>query len=152
MTRLIRYSIYLCILLISTACTQNNGNIGNLFGAWSLEAMTVGSDDKEFPDNEYTTLRFQNEIACFSRILNDQIETNRYCTWTRSDNSITFDFKHHDNTTEQGQNYYAAPEWLDMPLNSTFTMTIRQLDSKHLVLTWQRVGLAEITYKFDRTW
>jgi len=55
-------SALLLALLLTSGCTQNNGHIGKLFGAWLMTEMTIDNTPKTFEKGAFTTVAFQNNI------------------------------------------------------------------------------------------
>ena len=93
------YLLLLFLPLIAGSCTQNNGRIGNLFGSWVLESLTVDGAPEDLSGPDYTSLAFQSNIACFTYYDGDFSTTRVYCTWVKTDNIITFDFRNHSDKT-----------------------------------------------------
>lgn len=140
--------------LLSGGCTQNNGHIGDLFGAWALIDVTdqdgnivVSTDDADF-----STLRFQSDIAVFAHDTGGTVTGVSTCTWSRADGMLLFDFGHSDNDNAAGSGPYAPPAWLLFPDGQNIAATLRALDSAHLIFTIGKPSGESLTYNFQRTW
>lgn len=135
------------LLWLLTACTQSDGHIGPLFGAWTLVEMTDSGEAVSFPAEDYSTIAFQNNLARFMYHKADGEVLTRYCTWTQSDNIITFDFNH----TEGGTgNNLTPPQWLHFPAKEcSFTLAGPSKGCFTLTGTGVASGL---TFKYEKTW
>lgn len=143
----IKTVILLMLLVLGASCTQNDGRIGPLFGAWTLTEMTDDGETVVFPDGDYSTIAFQTDLVRFMYHQSDGTVLVRYCTRTMSANTITFDFNH----TEGGTgNNLTPPDWLRFPgKECTFTLT----GPADGVFTLTGTGNASgLTYKYKRTW
>ncbi|MDE6207617.1 MAG: lipocalin-like domain-containing protein [Muribaculaceae bacterium] len=152
MKTIIRYIVCVAALCMAASCTQNNGNIGDFFGAWVLRSMTIDGVEKTFADNEYTTLRFQSHIAMFNLFVDEQSQYVSLATWTDDDSSLLLNFDHSDDNNGTMQGPYAPPAWLEMPHDDFIRLTITRLDGKHLDLLLNTPESQTITYNFERTW
>lgn len=150
-----KVKIYIAILLlglVGTSCTQNNGHIGNLFGAWVMTEMTVDGEPKVFPDEVYTTVAFQNDVVRFDYHYAYGSYYERYGTWTLVDNTLTLVFNHHDDQYGPGGGSYGTPDWLGFPTDKPVEVTMSEAGSSRM--TWITSGAdgEVLIYKFERTW
>lgn len=81
--------------LVSTSCTHNNGDIGDWFGSWRIESISIDGD----PDPEYTRpcviWKFQNaatEILMPDFDNHTTIGPTATGTWHEEDGYLTVDF------------------------------------------------------------
>ncbi len=148
--------IFLPIILLGIlalgGCTQNNGHIGRLFGAWVMTEMTVDGVEKVFPDDVYTSMAFQSGVVRFDYHYAHNSRTERYGSWVETDNNVTFNFTHSDDNTTAGTGHYAAPDWLDLPQKTKIDMTIADCGGGRLTLVYATPDGKTIIYKFERTW
>lgn len=138
--------------IVWTACTQNNGRIGTLFGSWSLEEMTCDGTIVPLPDGAAgATVSFQGGGAVFQLLYGPDYCENSTCTWTRLDNSIVFDFNHTAGGSEPGTGHLAPPAWLRFSA-LTETIHIIELNGSHFYFGRTGNDGLVYTYKFNRTW
>ena len=142
----------LLTLVLLSGCTQNNGHIGKLFGAWLMTEMTIDNTPKTFEKGAFTTVAFQNNITRFIYHTDELTYTERYGTWQRADNILSLDFNHGDDTAAPGTGRYQAPEWLDMPAKSVVDVTISELNPGRMTWVYNDPQGRVIIYKFERTW
>lgn len=139
-------------VLFLTACTQPAGNIGDLFGSWSLQEMTCDGNPLSLPENsEGTTVSFQGNIAMFNIYYDNEETGSSVCTWIRTDDTMTFDFNNSDNAHPAGTGIYAAPSWLGFS-GPTVTIYISELNGRHFNFTRTASDGRIYTYKYNRTW
>lgn len=149
MTHSLKIFVLLLAMLLG-ACTHNDGDIGPLFGSWSLDEVEGPLD---LPEGKATVMEFQNNLVEF--ILSDGAYIpfqKRFGTWVREGDIMTFDFTHYSDGEKPGHGAFAAPEWLGFPENSIFTVYIERLDSGHFTFVYTLADGQTITYKFLRTW
>ena len=148
----ISYILLMSLMTIVTACTQNDGHIGKFFGSWVLTEMTVGNTATDFPQGQYTTMSFQNDVVKFILHQPDGSYEERFGTWTESDGMLKLDFTHSDDRYDAGTAIYRAPEWLDFPAKTITDLLIADMTDGKLTLVLDRTDGEEIVYKFERTW
>ncbi len=140
------------LAMLCAGCTQNNGRIGDLFGAWALQNMTKNNEPLELQkDAEGAAISFQGNIVRFSLIFNAFEIYNNYATWIRTDDTLIFDFNNWSDDTDPGMGGYAPPYWFEMT-ELTEIVVINRLDNEHLDLVrYDNDGNIYI-YNFERTW
>ena len=86
------FIFYVLLGILMTACTQNNGHLGPLFGSWSLVGLTEDGKPVELEDK--TVFSFQNELVRVVKIeeFPNQSET-RYGNFTHSGDQLTLKFQ-----------------------------------------------------------
>lgn len=152
MKRLINSIIALVALLAASSCTQNNGNIGELFGSWALREVTIDDTPADMAEATPTVFSFQANVVRVTYYDDEYYHFNYLGTWTRSDNTLDFDFTHHNNATAPGEGPYSAPTWLDFETGVVTHTTIVRLDRGHLDFTRITPGGTTYLYKFEKTW
>ncbi len=152
MIRNIRITIFSLCLALAFASCQNGGRIGKLFGSWVLEEMSADGEPLPLPAGvEAGFISFQGVFVRFSIDYGMEQDSRSFATWTRVDDTITFDFDHYSDGTEPGTGGYAPPAWLFFDRLEE-TITISRLDNSHF--DFFRTGSDGMiyTYKFKRTW
>lgn len=87
--------IYLIVILASllSACTRNDGDIGELFGMWRVVAIEV--NDVELNDYSGTLyFEFQSGVYC-QKLVNESLHTcdDQYASWCyQSKDEVVVDF------------------------------------------------------------
>lgn len=151
--RLSFFPVLLLCLTLLCGCTTNNGDIGNLYGTWALEAVDIDGTPQTAwqEDGKYfVNWQFQNNIVEISRfdILHSSITS--VGTWTRDDETMTFDFTHYDDDNPAGTGIYAAPSWILFPDGVT-SFSVLKSDNKNLVLSTTLADGRRLTYSLRKT-
>ncbi len=146
------FPVLFFIYLFAASCTQNNGNIGDLFGSWVLDSMTVDGQVSELPEEYYTTWSFQGEILMVTKVDQYHATDKHYGTFTHSSSVLTLDFIHHSDAIPEGTGMYSAPTWLGFPAAGVFNLSVEELSGKNMVLSWTSQSGQNYTYKFSKTW
>ena len=139
------------IALVAVACTQNNGHIGPIFGAWSLTEMKV--DDKPVAvAGEGTIFSFQDEVIQVTHLIGDHGDYTKYFgNFTIDGSTLTLKFAAGAGTDEGYQ--YTAPSWLLFPTDGApIAFEIKKLEAKHLVIERTGADGQRYVYFFDKTW
>lgn len=132
--------------LILAGCTHNDGDIGPLFGSWSLRAIDIdGKPDPDFVEDA-TFFAFQSDVIEVSFIDMHHNKRVRRGTWLRDDDMLILDFSHHDDKYPPSTNTYAPPEWIHITKPIT-RMKILRLSGKEMVLSTD-----SYTYSLRKTW
>lgn len=136
--------IAIVLAFTANSCTQNNGYIGDLFGSWVLQEMTIDSDVKEFPSDTYITISFQGDVAMFV-LADDRHNTIKtYSLFTHDDDILTFNF---------ANGFYLDSPILLLGFNSEIEITkITKLNNNNLNFTRTDNEGKIYNYKFKRTW
>lgn len=136
------------LMLLLSACAQNDGYIGFWFGTWAIDSITI--DGKEMTswndDGTWTNVSFQNNIANFCRNWESTETESHWCTWTTNDDDskITFNFTHSDNANAPGEGTYSAPAWIYFEPGIT-TMDV-QHSGKRMVWTTTHSSGQKVVY------
>lgn len=124
-----RHNIYytvLCLIVIvmsTISCTRNNGDIGEYFGTWKLEKITIdGEIDADYDGNMFW--KFQSTVFCMQMVDEYHGSDTRWGTWRETANMLTLDFTHHDNNNPVGAPIYSPFEQSYLPSESVVNLTI----------------------------
>ncbi len=146
----VRY--FIVIIALFLASCQNNGNIGDLFGTWRVDEYTV---DGVIQTNKVkqTTFSFQSGVVYVAVLLNEyQQHIARYGTWVDNGDTFILNFTHFDDSTPQGTDIYAVPEWLGMTSEEVIIMKVDKHTSSDMEWSWiDDKGVTRI-YKLHKTW
>ena len=94
---LLRGIVVLLMLCGISSCTQNDGNIGEWFGHWKLNTISVnGAVDDEYGGNIFFS--FQSKTFCQTMMYADHRAEHRFANWDNRDTYfiITFPFETDD--------------------------------------------------------
>lgn len=122
----------LIIMLLTSGCTQNNGEIDPWFGTWRLESLTCDGE----PSDDYhgqMTWSFQNNIICLVTDLGHHSYTQTWGTWAapEGERKLLLDFDQRDDIN--GTNVYTPPSWLGFD-GLQPTLTIVSQSSREMTL------------------
>ncbi len=131
-------------LLFLIGCTRNDGDIGDLFGRWRLESLTVDGIQEELYDEETLlySWSFQSSLLFIQVIQPYYSYYNVKGTWEREDNILRINFGY---TGDDGEMYYAPPENLHLE-RGVNDMKILRLTSGELIL--ERSGENDVKYVY----
>ncbi len=117
------------VAMMAGGCTQNNGNIGDLFGEWRLEELKADGKPQKLYDDEVLlyTWEFQNSLVFIQTIMPHQDYRTSRGTWTREGDILAIDFSHRDNDGP-----YLAPEALHLENGGVTPLHVITLDGKNL--------------------
>ncbi len=148
----LRILILLLAVAAGSACTQNNGHIGPLFGSWHLENMTCDGENLPQPEGTDTYWSFQG--AVLNVLLVETMYESLFfiATWERDGDKLALDFTHSSDISEPGTGFYAAPYWMGFPENEVLDLDIRRLDGSRLILHWTSKEGKKYIYNFNKTW
>lgn len=142
------YAVAMVLLLLSS-CT-NHGDIGFLYGQWSMKAMTIDGEDADVDVKAYFW-KFQNNIIEIQKIL--EFHNGMYCvgTWEESDNVLLLNFDHKE-LYEGEDNWvrYTPPSELGIPGRTISPLQIERLTGSDLVLRFDRSDGKVYRYTFKK--
>ena len=93
--KLLRYISVIAILLMTCACTRNDGNIGYLFGQWKLVSMTTdGVDIPNYKGNVYWS--FQNTTIEMKVVIETGEVYQTFGNFKEMDNTLFLNFPDED--------------------------------------------------------
>ncbi len=144
--------VVLFVVLFLSSCVTNNGDIGNLYGSWVLDAVDIdGVEQTSWKDDgSFTTWNFQNNIILVRRATAIHDANYVVGTWVRDDNTLTVDFNHKDDETPAGTGLYEAPIWIYFEHGVT-TLTYLKDESKKMVLATTLSDGRRITYTLHKS-
>lgn len=91
MRTLIKNLMLAVIVLTLGGCMQHNGDIGDWFGTWKLEAMTIdGAEDPSYEGNIF--FKFQTGLVSMVEVYPYQEYTDRFGTWQEVGSTLILDF------------------------------------------------------------
>lgn len=150
MMRKLIFTLFVTVVLCG--CRVNNGDIGDFFGSWLLESMTVDGVEAEDFDSESTFWEFQNNIIKITRVTPQLNSDGRWGTWVDNGSQLFLDFTHYEDGVAPGTGSYQAPEWLDMPQNEIIALTFDKRASRRMIL-WRTDALGRrIAYSLRKIW
>lgn len=96
----------LVVSIIIASCTHNNGDVGEYFGTWKLENISVnGENDAAYVGDIFW--KFQSSVFCMEQV-NDRFDTeNRWGTWMNDGKMLRLDFSHYDDAHPEGADFYS---------------------------------------------
>lgn len=133
-------------------CRVNNGDIGDFFGSWLVESLTVDGVTPDDFDDESSYWEFQNNIIKVTYVT-DRLETiGRWGTWEDDGQHLLLDFTHCEDGYEPGTEMYQAPEWLYMPAGKVISLTFVSRSPKHMKLSFTDSDGRRIDYSLRKIW
>lgn len=153
--------LFIAVLLAGTACTVNNGDIGDLYGTWNIESVTVDGqpyDSWATDDFPYTTVEFQNNICMIKRIGKYHDMVVRVSTWSWTGGSsidhnvISLDFNHSDDNNPASTGIYEAPAWLLLGGMTKADFQVTYPDRRTMLWTTVTDDGLTISFRMRRTW
>lgn len=141
--------IALIMTLLLCGCTQNNGNIGPIYGSWSLISLSENDEPVELEDE--TVFSFQNEIVQVVKLAVPPYNaTYRYGNFSIVDNILTLKFQ--EKPTEKDSHLFLTPTWLHFPQDGRpIQFDISSLKGNKMILDMRANGKS-YTYTLKRTW
>lgn len=124
------------LVALATACTQNNGYIGNWFGAWTMTSIEADGTPLADYDSGSLTWKFQSTVVNMTLVEPYHVAIDYFGTWQKlSDTQLELNFTHRDYRTPSGTDYYSPPTITHLPA-AISVLQIRQFTSKRLVLEY----------------
>ena len=104
---LFRISTLILAIMSLCGCTCNDGDIGNWFGTWHLDEMTIGGEtDTSYGGDLFW--QFQNNVFCMRKVTEYHEYYPRWGTWAEIDGkTLRLDFTHHDDKYPPGSDWYS---------------------------------------------
>lgn len=153
MKQLRTYLAIISIAIMAAGCTQNNGNIGRLFGSWVLDEATLDGAPLVLPEGTETFWSFQGDIIMVTLSHGNHEYSKRYGTFSElPDNIMRLTFTYSSDAVPEGTGIYGAPEWLGFPSSGVFDLSVADSPKNRLVLTYSAPGNGIYIYKFSKTW
>lgn len=121
----------MCCLSL-TGCMQHNGNIGDWFGTWKLESMSVdGVDSPDYDGNIF--FQFQTDVVRMVEVDTERPATRRECfgRWNENDRTLTLDFSY----TADGMGSLFEPVPASLMHKGVNTLNVDSQSSKRMQWT-----------------
>lgn len=135
-----------CLTL--SGCMQHNGDIGDWFGTWKLESITIdGTESADYQDNIF--FQFQTDKVRIVAIDLEPPATRTECfgRWTETDKTLTIDLSH--TSASNPGHFNPLPESLMTKGVNTFTIDSKS--SKRMQWTMQTVNPERtVTYSLKK--
>lgn len=143
--------IALCISF--NACTHNNGDIGNLFGTWKLQSITInGEIDSTYQNN--VLWKFQATVMSMIRandVTHERQEGWGSWEYANDETQLVVNFTHTDDyNPKTGSSKYSPLPETYIPKASISTLDIIELNNSKLTLKYISEDGKEYIYKFKR--
>lgn len=142
-TRLICIMLLAAICTLTPGCTRNDGDIGNLFGTWSLRQIII--DGTDAPDYEGgMSWSFQNDIVWFITVGDHEDSTQRWAKWAwkTEDEVMLIDFIH----GSDGEGTFSPDPVLHFPDKTTVELQVLNFQGKDLTLCYTSPAGARQVY------
>lgn len=130
--RALSLKLLLLTALCLSSCMQHNGDIGDWFGTWHLQTITVdGIEDNSYESNYF--FQFQTDKVRLSEVAPSgypDLLDECFGRWKQEGNTLTLDFSY----TSNSGSYWTpmAGTYLEKGVNH---LEINTLSSKNLILT-----------------
>ncbi len=153
--RLIRHISPLALVAIMMAvvsgCTHNNGDIGPLFGSWTLQEIVIdGTPDASYGHN--MTWNFQNHNLSIMTVYphHDRAENMGTWEWVNQDRVISINFTYENSEGVVGGSPFCPPPGLHLPTGQILVMDVMQLTSSDMTLVYESADGEMIKYRFTK--
>lgn len=126
----------ICFVISLVSCVTNDGDIGLLYGQWTLTGLTIDSESTEI-DVKLYFWRFQSDIIKIQRYEGNNHSSSSVGTWERSENDLYLNFTHSAATEGSGNwDFYNPPPELGIPGREISLLNIERLTNKDMVLRY----------------
>lgn len=139
------------MMAVVTGCTHNNGDIGPLFGSWTLQEITIdGTPDASYGHN--MTWNFQNHNLSIMTVYphHDRAENMGTWEWVTQDRVIGLNFTYKNADGVVGGSPFCPPPGLHLPSGQILVMDVAQLTSSDMTLVYENADGEMIKYKFTK--
>ena len=138
---------------IIAACTHNDGNIGDWFGAWKLREITInGTPDAAYGGNMFW--KFQSATIEICVLDEYHGRTDSWGSWEEVTSSsgkvLRLNFTHSDNDHPVGSSKYSPPKVTHLPAATISDLDVLQLNSKNLHLRYVAPDATVYEYTFTK--
>lgn len=139
----------LIVAVTFVSCTHNNGDIGEYFGTWKLETISVdGNTDSAYGGDIFW--KFQTSVICMERVTELHDTENRWGTWAQIGSDVLrMDFTHHDDTHPEGSDMYSPFPETYIP-NGVTDLTIMSMSGSSMVLGYTKDDGTVIKYNLKK--
>lgn len=145
----IKFLFITCLAFLLGSCTRNDGNIGDLFGIWRLETLTVDGEEINFLYGNVRayTWSFQSHIIYIRSIYDYNESGGFFGTWTKDNSILILNFTHEN---DNGTSGYRPPSALHLSSDGVTPLSIHTLTSRHLEVSYVNANGKEYGYKFKK--
>lgn len=142
------FRTFVLTILLLAGCTDNNGDIGPLFGTWHLEH--ISSDKGDYIEPSPTMFwMFQSSVVCFQTLSDFHESYEDWASWQIEDNKMVINLDNHDDSIPPGIFPYEVPDIAGFPKTPCkMYLDILQLDSKYMSLKYFNNEL-QATYTYE---
>lgn len=123
-----KLTLIIFALLAVMGCT-NNGDIGPLYGQWTLQTFTADGESKADVACHDYSFKFQNNIVEICKQLGHNNAYICYGTWTLSGDELTLNFTH---SSSASTSEYTPPAELGLPAQAITAAHVSELSSGKL--------------------
>ncbi len=118
----------MALALAATACTHNNGDIGELFGTWQITGCRIADMDMRLPGNEY--ISFQGTVINFRHVdeVNKTFTDHAWGNWARTNDDIAVTLS---------DNWFDKTNLPEAPDGKTLTLHIDTLTPSSMELSYE---------------
>lgn len=130
-------AIAVATVLTQSACTQNDGHIGPLFGMWRLQQIRHddGSVMLSYDSDSKFVFCFQNDVVCIKKLIGHHETEDFWGSWQRSSDRLILDYTHSDDEALPGEWPYSIPDGIGFPqAPAVIDLTVKQLDGSKMEL------------------
>lgn len=142
MRKKIIYHLLLLSLIIlmspGQSCTRNNGDIGPIFGRWSLKSVQcVNAPQLEWEGDLF--LAFQNDVVQMTQTFNQNYSEATFGKYRLYDNTLFLEFNDADRPVNPA-----------FGLPSEARLQVLELSDRKLILEYNPSQDASVTYTFQK--
>ncbi len=134
----------LLLTVLSSGCTRNDGDIGDLFGWWTLDTLTADGAEQDLLSDEVLlyTFSFQTDIVQIQQTFPHADFMRWKGMWSRDEETLYLDFGH----TDDAGGYYEPPVELHL-IRGTTPLSILTLNGKRMHLRYKN-SESGVTYDY----
>lgn len=134
--RMVYVAIGCFFSFLMASCVTNEGDIGPLYGQWSLTSMTVDSEASDIDVRLYFW-KFQNDIIQIQKDTGFNRTSYSIGTWERTGDTLYLNFTH-SAAPEGSENWatYNPPPELGIPGRVITPLQIEKLSGKDMSLQY----------------
>ena len=139
------------LLLTASACTQNHGYIGRLFGSWYLYEMTCDGEAVDIAQYGDAFWSFQSNLIVITIEYDHHCVSKSYGTWTETDGNLILDFSY---TYEHGslEDAYEPPVWMGLVKKPDNVLHYLEKSGKSMLLRFTDADGKVFEYYFRKTY
>lgn len=147
MNKIIKALLPIFILSIFSSC-QNNGNIGDWYGMWKLQSITIdGVDDPEYEPNVFW--KFQTGVIQMVRYSETSGSTGTG-TWKEKNGILELTYEYSDNSNPEASRKYSTLSGMHLPATGVIPLEITKKPSSSMILTYRAEDGTNYVYTFKK--